>query len=286
MKRVVCGVLSALLPVVALHAASFWAIKPYQKWSAQECRALLHDSPWSQTYIIQKPVLKQLNRNLGEMKSLSENQEGVITPAITYHVSFRSAMPVRQAAARQAQLDAHYEKLNDSEKHALDEKLRSFLEVTFPDKIVIHIAYSSNVAEIDRQMAFYWQSQTLDTLKGTVYLSGPDGERVEPTEYWVGAGPRREFQFAFPRHPQVAAENPVKPLTFEFHHPEIGNLGDDLQPTTPLAQAAAPPRGMVADPMASAAQSAPQSAVRAQSTMRVYLRYQTSHMSYDGRISY
>lgn len=285
MKRLVTCPLLMMLLAATLSAASFWTSKPYQKWSAQECRTLLHDSPWSQTYIIQKPVMKQLNRNLGEMPS--DNQEGVITPAITYHVSFRSAMPVRQAAARQAQIDAHYDKLSEAQKKALDEKLASFLAATFADRIIVHIAYSVNVAELDRQFAFYWQSQTLDTLKGAVYLSGPDGERIEPTQYWVGAGARREFEFAFPRHPEVAAENPRKPLTFEFHHPDIGGMGNDLQPSpTPLAQPPAPPKGVVSDPMAPVAQTAPQTPTRASSTTRVYLKYETSQMTYSGQITY
>lgn len=285
MKRFLCAALLAMLGVLSLEAGSFWATKPYQKWSAQECRTLLHDSPWSQTYTLQKPVLKELNRNLGEMKSLSDNQEGVITPSITYHVSFRSATPVREAFARQAQLDAHYDKLDDAQKKALDAKLSSFLAVTFPDKIVVHVSYSSNVTDLDRQLAFFWQSQTLDTLKGTVFLSGPDGERVEPSEYWVGGGARREFEFAFPRNARVAAENPRKPLAFEFHHPEIGDMGNSLQAApTPLAQPSAPPRGMVADPMAQVAQSAP--ATNAQNTTRIYLKYETSQMSFGGQISY
>src|SRR5207302_6546939 len=108
------------------------------------------------------------------------NQEGVVNPRITYHASFRSAKPVRRAFARLSQLDAKFDQMDDAQKKQFEAQQQRFLAATFPEKIIIHITYDTNVIDIDRALANYWQSQTLETLKNTVYLSGPEGLRMPP----------------------------------------------------------------------------------------------------------
>ena len=215
MKRTVTRVLVLLFLTAAAKGADPWQSKPFQTWTAQECRRLLRDSPWARTYNTQFTAMRPVNRLPG-MGSLPGSGEGVSDLGVTYYVTFRSAIPVRQALVRQAQIEAKYNTLDDVQKKALDEKFKPLLDAAFSDKIVVHVVYGSNIAEWDRQLAYYWRSQTLATLKGTVYLSGPDGDRIEPGDYWVGAGDSRDLEFTFPRHPEVAAQNPNKPLVFEF----------------------------------------------------------------------
>lgn len=287
MKRIF-GCLVLFLLATALYAADFWVNKPYDKWSAGDCHTMLRNSPWSKTYNIEKTVMRQINRNLGEMRADSE--EGTITPSITYYVSFRSASPVRQAAVREARIDAKYDKMDDARKQAMDAQLKKFLDVTFPDKIIVQVSYSSNIVDWDRQLAFYWQSQTLATLKGTVYLSGPDGDRVEPIEYFAGTGARRELQFAFPRNPQAAAQSSVKTLAFEFQHPNIDEDNSNFQSTQSAPQSGnTVPPGQL-DPSSLPGQTAtrgnPSAPARARSTTRIYLKFDTADMKYQGALSY
>lgn len=285
MKRVLASLLSLFLLTSVLYAADFWLNKPYDKWSVQECHTMLRNSPWGKTYNIEKTVMRQTNRNLGEIKA--DSDEGALNPSITYYVSFRSATPVRQAAARQARIDAKYDKMDDPHKQALDAQLKKFLEVTFPDKIIVQVTYGSNISDWDRQLAYYWQTQTLETLKGTVYLSGPDGERIEPSEYFVGAGARREFQFAFPRNPPTAAENPARPLAFEFHHPNIDEGSDNIQPAPSGGTQTLPGQVDASTlPGQTATRGNPSAPARARSTTRVYLKFDTADMKYQGTINY
>ena len=279
--------LFVLLLTTLLYAADFWTNKPYDKWSVQECHTMLRNSPWSKTYNIEKTVMRQVNRSLGEMRS--ESDEGNLNPSITYYVSFRSSTPVRQAAARQARIDAKYDKMDDAHKQALDAQLKRFLEVSFPDKIIVQVTYGSNVADWDRQLAFYWQSQTVETLKGTIYLSGPDGERIEPIEYFAGTGARRELQFAFPRNPQLAAENPTKPLAFEFQHPNIDEGSSNFQSTQSTSSGGALPAGQVDAstlPGQTATRGNPSAPAKARSTTRIYVKFDTPDMKYQGAINY
>jgi hypothetical protein len=254
MKRSVSSLLALGLLVGTAFAAESWAKKAYQDWSVPECHKVLWDSPWGKTYTIQQPVLRQLNRDpFGQSGSGRPGQgtfpsgaalSGVLDPRITYRVSFRSAKPVREAVSRLEELEAKYDQMNDAAKKKFDARQQKFLAAAFPDKIIVHVTYESNVAEIDRALAFYWQSQTAATLRNVAYLSGPDGDLVEPIAYWVGSGGMREFQLAFPRKSDGDL-NPNKPLVFEFRHPEIG-LGSE----------------------------------------RIFLRFPTSDMKFDGSITY
>ena len=248
MKHVSAG-LSFLLLGSLLYAADFWTQKPFEKWSASECHDMLRNSPWSKTHKFQGTTIQQRT-------SAGDFEANTITPNITYYVSFRSATPVRQAVARLARLDAKYDKLDDAGKQALDAKLKKYLEATFPDKIIVQVTYSSNIEDIDRQLAYYWQTQTRESLKGTVYLSGPDGEHVEPIQYYGGTGAEREIQFAFPRNPQAAAGNAATPLAFEFRHPNISEKSSNVT-GTPVRQ-----------------------------TTRVYLKFDTAEMRFQGATSY
>jgi hypothetical protein len=267
MKRFVGSLLALGLLVETAVAAEFWTKKPYQNWSVQECHKVLWDSPWGKTHTIQKAALRQLNRDpfsQGPQPSggplvrpgntspnplppaqSDANQEGVLDPRVTYHASFRSAKPVREAVSRLERLEAKYDQMDEAQKKAFDTRQQKFLAAAFPDKIIVHVTYESNVGETDRALAFYWQSQTAATLKNVVYLSGPDGDRVEPIAYWVGSGAMREFQVAFPRNSN-GDPSPDKPLVFEFRHPAIGSDPEE----------------------------------------RIFLKFPSSDMKFDGSISY
>ena len=78
------------------------------------------------------------------------------------------------------QADPKYNALDAAAKAKVDDALRSYLATEFPDKIVVIVEYRAEPEENDKALANYWQGQTLDTLKNTVFLSGPDGDRIAP----------------------------------------------------------------------------------------------------------
>src|SRR5881394_2673280 len=49
----------------AADKGEFWTSKPYQNWSAKECKKLLEDSPWSKKITLRKTNLSQTNRQTG-----------------------------------------------------------------------------------------------------------------------------------------------------------------------------------------------------------------------------
>jgi hypothetical protein len=227
MKRFLAVLIFAALVAAELMAADAWDRKDFQKWSVQDCRKVLRDSPWGRTFNIEKTTMSQVNRDpFGQVprgaatNTSPSNQEGLIDARVTYWASFRSAKPVREAFARLAQFDAKLDQMNSDQRKSFDERQQKFLTVAFPDKIIIHVSYETNSSDMDRDLALFWQTQTLATLKGQVYLTGPDGDRMEPVEYYVGKGALREFQFAFPRRAD-GDRDMNKPFSLEFQHPNI-----------------------------------------------------------------
>jgi len=114
--------------------------------------------------------------------------------------------------------------MDAASKAQFDQKWNTFLAQRPSDKVIFHVKYASNTSEVDRQLASYWQTQTLDTLKVDTYMNGPDGERVSPVAFWVGKGASREFQLAFAR-PKEAPKKAS--FSVEFKHPDVTN-----QPST------------------------------------------------------
>lgn len=218
MKRTVGFVLALFLAVAAFGGSDFWADKPYSKWSAKDVRKLLSESPWGKTTTLRKPVIQQVHRETGQFSSLAGEGEGVPDPTVEYVVYLRTARPVREALVREAQLEEKYEGMDDAKKKAFDNKWGQFLAADVSDKVIVQVQYSSNTADIDRQLMNYWQTQTAATLQDHAVLIWPDGQRFAPVAFWAARGAGREFQLAFPR-PKDGKEDGA--LAFEFSNPDV-----------------------------------------------------------------
>jgi len=237
--------LLALLSLAAAQSGEFWQKKPYQKWSAHECRKLLADSPWAQSYRLTQIIIQPLQQQSGlpraglpnpteggslESARAPEPLERVdagrarqARPELRYQAQFRSAPPVRQAIVRLSQISAKYDEMTPEQQQAFDMNAAAFLSKRFPDSLVLYISYSSNVPFDDRDLARHWQTQTTETLKNFVFLILPGGEKIPLSGYGVAAGAGRTFQFVFPRQYQ---ERPLlhsedKTVQLEFIHPKI-----------------------------------------------------------------
>jgi hypothetical protein len=210
--------LLCLSVTLLLQAKDFWQEKDYKHWSKQECRKLLQDSPWAKSYSIDNVVIEFFETRP------TPGQES--NPRITYHVQFRSALPIRQAEIRSAQLQMNYDQLSPEQRSNFDRQAEQYLNVSFADSVAVHVSFDSNVIPIARELMQYWQTKTLEQVKNTTYLVGSDGTLVPPTEFQPYGPGRQEFALLFPRQhegkPLVGPKD--KRISLQFEHPATSEL--------------------------------------------------------------
>ncbi|MGH9961434.1 MAG: hypothetical protein ACREBC_30615 [Pyrinomonadaceae bacterium] len=234
-RRALLMLVLALWSLAATQGGEFWQKKPYQKWSEQECRKLLSDSPWARSHTLSQTFIQPVQspgpprEDVGSARSsdpFARNDAGrahQARPMLQYQAQFRSALPIRQAIVRLSQINSKYDDMKPEQKQAFDQNAEAFLSKRFPDTLVLYVSYSSNVQVDDREMARHWGSQTTETLKNFVFLILPGGNKIPLSGYAVSQGASREFQFVFPRtfegRPLVSAQDQA--LQLEFPHPKI-----------------------------------------------------------------
>jgi hypothetical protein len=198
-------------------AKDFWETKTFDKWTPKECQKILTDSPWAKEFGL-----------TGTIGSSSASAMDGQAPYIKYGIQLRSAAPVRQAIARQAQIERQYDSLTADQKQAFDQSMQAFLSDASSGFVIVHVSFDTNNRDYLRDLIRHWETQTTELLRNSVYLSGSKGEKVELFQYVPGSGASQEFQFIFPR--EVAGKEILKPddkaLQLEFAYPVIGRLGD------------------------------------------------------------
>jgi hypothetical protein len=94
--------------------------------------------------------------------------------------------------------------------------------------VIVYVTYTTNSQPNELDLARYWQTQTTDVFKNSVYLSGTKGDKAPVARYVAAQGNQREFQFIFPREvngkPILGPQD--KSLKLEFIYPVIGGMGD------------------------------------------------------------
>jgi len=207
--------------VVAVAAAGeFWQEKEYRRWSERDCRKLLENSPWAKRYILSRALVELLGR-------VDPERAGEPRAEMQYVVQLRSALPIRQALVRLAQLNQKYDQMPPEQQQAFDQQAESLLAARFPETVVVDVTYGSNLPVYAREMAFHWQSQTTETVQNRVFLLGSGGVRLSPLSYAPSEG-GGAFRLVFPRQyegqPLVSQQD--KKLQLEFPHPNIGGQGE------------------------------------------------------------
>ena len=212
------SVVSVLLFAGIVMAKEFWETKPFDQWTQRECQKLLSDSPW----------VKELNLT----GQVSDGGGGASldsqAPFVKYNIQMRSAAPLRQAMVRQGQINRKYDSLSNDEKRAFDQSMESFLLGPPPEFVVFHITYESNNLDNIRDLNRHWETQSVDLLKNSVFLSAGKGEKVPLAQFVPGINASQEFQFFFPREVngrEIIGERD-KTLNIEFAYPVVGRLGD------------------------------------------------------------
>ena len=215
MRKTYCFAVLAIFLAASCAAfgGDFWVNKQYDKWSQKECEKLLEDSPWAQPFTLVDSSLQQ---------STSASDDGQQFH-IKYQMQFRSALPLRQAIVRQMQIVQKYDSLSPEQKQQFDQSANAFLSSKFPDAVILYVTYKTNSKTKDMELATYWQSQTTDLLKNTVFLRNSRGEQVALAQFNVPKSGERSFQFIFPRlingKPFISPED--KSLQLEFTYPVV-----------------------------------------------------------------
>lgn len=212
--------LLCLSTAVLVQGKDFWVQKDYREWSEKECRKLLQNSPWTRLYTIADHVIEPL-----ETERTDRGRE--MDPRVFYQVQFRSALPIRQAEVRMAQIQMNYEQLPPESQTSFDQQAEQYVNAPFPESVTVHVSFGSNVPIYDRELLQYWQKMSLDQVKNLAYLIGADRVRVQPVGFELGPAGRQEFFLTFPRQyedePLVGPKD--KRISLEFEHPAIGELG-------------------------------------------------------------
>lgn len=215
-----------LMGLCVAFGAEFWEKKELDTWSAQECTKMLSNSPWA--YDMKLVGMADQDRG-GKPTEVFGGETGVGgQPFILYNVQLRSALPVRMAVVRQLQIANKYDSLSAEQKQAFDQSAKAFLDTNYSDKIVVNVAYSSNVRDNYIPLAQHWQTRTKELLMNSVFLYASKGNKLRLIDFNVAQGGKQEFQFVFPRmidgKPILTPED--KSLILEFPIPVIGKLGD------------------------------------------------------------
>lgn len=218
MKHRLAAIVLVLVFAATVRAEGFWSKKDYTQWNARECSKLLEESPWAKTRAFTSVYIVEA----GEPHPLPGRDQ---TPQISYVTQIWSALPLRQAALRQMQLDPSFLRLPVERRQAEEAKhLKALAETGFEDRILVRVLYSTNALALGRDLAVYWQTQS-ESYKQRIFLSASSG-RFSPLAIRPESGAGGSIEIDFPR---TANGRPVimpsdKSFVVEFDAPDIGPI--------------------------------------------------------------
>jgi hypothetical protein len=200
-----------LLPAIliiglsAIFAADFWE-KDYKQWSDKDCLKMLTDSPWAYS-------LKLLQSGLGSAGSEGQGY-------VKYDIQLLSALPIRQSNVRRVMIA--------TKQQEPDKANQDYLAADYSNFVVVNIEYSTNVQNIELDLARAWQNQTLALIQNSCYLIGSKGVKIPLKDVKIGQGAKHNVQLLFERQrdgkPLLTAED--KTLILQFPYPVVGGMGD------------------------------------------------------------
>lgn len=121
--RLAPGVLLVgLLAGLSAAAQGEWSQRDWRQWTEKDCRKMLSSSPWAKTI------------DLANDQSFFLGHERV-----SYTLQLISALPVRQALARQWQIENHYDQMGPEQRREADEKVNKQIGAGYRDRIVVRV---------------------------------------------------------------------------------------------------------------------------------------------------
>jgi hypothetical protein len=257
MKAMTARILSLMLLALGLLApttqAQFWEKKEWKQWSKEDAQKMLEDSPWARTW----SYTETRRSDFGQSSGATGREPD---PKVFYAVQLRSAAPIRQAVARQMQLQNKYEKMPDAQKKQFDESVERFLAKQYDDVIVVHVMFGSNVQFYERDMMNYWKGFAEGSYPVGTFLNA-GSQKIAPVRFVAPPGGTPEFEFIFPR--TANGEEIITPQTksifIEFTHPGVNTRRSSVQENTTSESSG---------------------------TMRVVAEFKIEKMSYKGSLSF
>ena len=161
--------------------------KPYTEWSQEEAQKVLKESGWATEY--------QSEEGLAAAQSQQQGRESVDNNRGTYRgnqgrpeypvpvaARLHSALPIRQAMVRLQQLSANYDKMSAEDKAKFDESKAKFLDCAIcKGYYVVTLSKWKDTSTSVTDGIF--QTMTVDTLKGKVWLANDKDEKLELTQF-------------------------------------------------------------------------------------------------------
>ena len=300
-RRNVFGILAIFaLAVLTVRADDFWVKKDWTKWSKDDCNRMLQDSPWSKKWAKGEVLLSAAlpsqqstnpgndntkgaggtlgSSNIGTQGAGQEGAGGDNQLELHYFVELQSALPIRQAIARRAQLNNNYDKMDAEHKKAFDDQVKNLLDATYADVIAVRVSYGSAQQVLERQLAEYWKGLPSDGLPVDVFLINEKGDHIPPAKYVSPqSGADYSFQLLFPRmqNNEPVIRDTDKSFSVQFPNPAVGSQKTGVNvPTDPT------------NPNQRPGQSATNPSSPSMGKERVLVTYQLNKMLVGGKPSY
>jgi hypothetical protein len=197
---------ATFLTAISASASEFWDSKNWNTWSKDECEKLLTESPWTHSWTgVYSTIIGRIDRPL---------DAGLNSNDLIYTVQIKSALPMREAIAREDQFSENYKKMPADERKASDAVAATFLNQSPPDVILVRVDLTKGVDIVaaDRILS--------------VSLVADDGTQVSAT----GDQLARTGKFLNVTFPRVINGLPTiklgqKSFSIEFQSPQV--LFDD-----------------------------------------------------------
>lgn len=243
--------------------------KPWTEWSKKDAEKILSDSPWGQTQVETdtSEMVFTPTTQTGGGDSSSRREQGATNQAtsVKFRICWLSARPVRQALARQTELDSG----------SMNEQLRFFAEGPSEKRAVVAVSFESSDQRFGSKVMQGFNSANTAVLKNSTYLERKDGKRIFLQEYVSPQQNRLGVAlFIFPR---VVDEQPL--LTAESgsvrFHSEYENRTALDEALNPAGQA-------------NSRQSSQRSSNQSERLYKFKLdvRFKVAEMIYNGQLEY
>lgn len=165
-------ILSAIFFSVFIYPVSAQKVweRDWQSWDINDAFRILSNSPWAKNC-----RNKEVEVPCGLVSRGNANKASVTPPII---VRFYSSLKIRQAFLRLAQLQNNYDKMNDEQKSAFDEKVKNSLICEVCKSYYVITLYQSVVEENGRSVfKDKLKDEKPENLADQIYLSNDKNEK-------------------------------------------------------------------------------------------------------------
>jgi hypothetical protein len=207
------GVLVLVLAACGLLLAKdFWE-KPYKEWKKNDAFKMLGDSPWARSMTFADNVGGGRG---GAYDRTSDS--GLQTVYNVAKIRFFSALPIREAHVRIAQMMNNYDSKSETERAQIDRTFAPALTRDFSKNIIVALDFETNDQRTKANVDRYLQQLQVSLLKQSCYLISSRLGRVTIEEYYPPSPDATGAKFLFPRtvddKPVVSPED--KEVTFDM----------------------------------------------------------------------